>query len=85
MEAAWDQHSLAPGVAQYSRHRPEETLLHQLVDDYYPDFLAQFESQGRSLPLFVRKEFEEYLKCGRLEHGCWRAASSNLWNPPASI
>ena len=28
--------------------------------------------QGRSLPLHVQKEFDEYLKCGRLEHGFLR-------------
>jgi hypothetical protein len=72
MEAVWDQAKHPPGGAQYSRHRPEETLLYQIVDDYYLDFLSQFESEGRSLPQFVRKEFEEYLKCGRLEHGFLR-------------
>jgi hypothetical protein len=54
---------------QYTRRRPEETLLYQVIDDHYPDFLAQIEAEGRDLPQFVRREFEEYLKCGRLEHG----------------
>src|SRR5258708_37030953 len=56
----------------YARHRPEETLLYQVINDYYPDFLAQIEAEGRALPRFVRREFEEYLKCGRLEHGFLR-------------
>jgi len=72
MEAVWDRAGHAPSGAQYSRHRPEETLLYQIIDDYYPDFVAQLESERRSLPRFVSKEFEEYLKCGRLEHGFLR-------------
>ncbi|XOV90735.1 MAG: transposase zinc-binding domain-containing protein [Pseudomonadota bacterium] len=28
--------------------------------------------QGRSLPGYVVREFEDYLKCGRLEHGFLR-------------
>ena len=27
------------------------------------------ESQGKALPTHIKKEFEAYLKCGRLEHG----------------
>ena len=29
-------------------------------------------AQGRALPGYVQREFEEYLKCGRLEHGFLR-------------
>ena len=29
------------GVPRYERHRPEQTLLYQLVDRYYPAFEAQ--------------------------------------------
>jgi ribosomal protein S27E len=32
--------------------------------------------QGRSLPYHVQKEFDEYLKCGRLEHGFLRIQCS---------
>ncbi len=27
------------------------------------------DAQGRALPRYVRREFDEYLKCGRLEYG----------------
>ena len=54
---------------QYERHRPEQTLLYQLVEEYYPAFEAQWAVEGRVLPDYVRQEFDEYLKCGRLEHG----------------
>ena len=30
------------------------------------------EQQGRSIPLYVQSEFDDYLQCGRLEHGFLR-------------
>ena len=60
------------GAVRFERHRPEQTLLYWLVKKYYPDFEAQWASEGRVLPDYVRQEFEEYLKCGRLEHGFLR-------------
>jgi hypothetical protein len=68
--------SQAPGLAlpsaRYARHRPEATLLYELVDHHYPPFLAALEQDGRTLPTFVQQEFAAYLKCGRLEHGFLR-------------
>ena len=58
-----------PGPVRYERHRPETTLLYQLVERHYPAFLTALAERDRSLPLYVEKEFEAYLKCGRLEHG----------------
>ncbi len=52
----------------YQRHRPEETLLYQLVEEYYPRFVDQLSARGRSLPIYVQREFDEYLKCGRVEY-----------------
>ena len=51
------------------RHRPEKTLLYQLVSKHYPVFRQQLAEEGRILPGYVQREFEDYLKCGRLEHG----------------
>jgi hypothetical protein len=56
----------------YARHRPEATLLYQLVERHYPEFVAAREAAGRPLPKYVQEEFEAYLKCGRLEHGFLR-------------
>ena len=56
----------------YERHRPERTLLYQLVEQYYPDLADLMAVQGKPLPGYVRREFEGYLKCGRLEHGFLR-------------
>ena len=57
---------------RYVRHRPERTLLYQLIEKYYPVFEVQCDLENRGLPDYVRQEFEDYLKCGRLEHGFLR-------------
>ena len=56
----------------YARHRPETTLLYQIIQEYWPEFQAELASHGRYLPAYVTKEFDEYLKCGRLEYGFLR-------------
>ena len=53
----------------YARRRPEQTVLYQLVAQHWPGF-REFAEQGGALPNFVIREFEEYLRCGILEHGC---------------
>ena len=60
------------GAPLYSRHRPERTLLYELVQEYYPALKAHLAAQGTVLPGYVEQEFEDYLKCGRLEHGLLR-------------
>jgi len=64
--------SADPGAFRYQRHRPEKTLLYQLVSRHYPVFRQQLAEDGRVLPDYVQREFEDYLKCGRLEHGFLR-------------
>ena len=54
------------------RFRPERTLLYQIVEEYYPAFKEHVAAQGTALPGYVEQEFEEYLKCGRFEHGFLR-------------
>lgn len=63
-----------PSNISYERHRPEQTLLYKLVQENLLSFYAQVEREhGSGLPDFVRKEFEEFLKCGVLAHGFLRA------------
>ena len=59
-------------AGEYARHRPEQTLLYQLVEQYYPAFVAHLAARERTLPAHVQREFADYLKCGRLEHGFLR-------------
>ncbi len=56
----------------YTRHRPERALLYQLVQECYPALKAHLAAQGTVLSGYVEQEFEDYLKCGRLEHGFLR-------------
>jgi len=56
----------------YQRHKPEQTLLYQIIEHHYPEFQALMEAQNRPLPKYVQQEFDEYLKCGRLEYGFLR-------------
>ncbi len=51
---------------RYERYRPEQTLLYQLVEEYYSAFVAQLAAQGTELPEYVYREFEDYLECGVL-------------------
>jgi len=51
---------------------PKTTLLYQIVQEYWPEFQAELANHGKYLPAYVIKEFDEYLKCGRLEHGFLR-------------
>nr|NIV47353.1 IS91 family transposase [Gammaproteobacteria bacterium]NIW36531.1 IS91 family transposase [Gemmatimonadota bacterium] len=60
------------GAPVYERHRPERTLLYQLVQEHYPRLKAHLAAQDRGLPGYVEREFEDYLRCGRLEHGFLR-------------
>ena len=59
-------------AGEYARHRPEQTRLYQLVEQYYPALVEHLAARERTLPVQVQREFEDYLKCGRLEHGFLR-------------
>ena len=62
----------SPHRPPYKRHRPEQTLLYQIIERHYPEFMNVMIAQGKVLPLHVQQEFSDYLKCGRLEHGFLR-------------
>ena len=42
----------------YARHRPEATLLYQLLERHYPELVATREAAGRPLPQYVQEEIE---------------------------
>ena len=50
-------------------HRPASQLRLQdpAVEQYHPAFTAHLAERGRAVPGYVQREFEDYLKCGRLE------------------
>jgi hypothetical protein len=58
----------------YQRRQPEQTVLYRTIATHLPTFFARpaWEDGTGGWPAFVRREFEAYLKCGRLEHGLLR-------------
>ena len=61
----------------YARHRPEETVLYEVLAEHWRSFLAETDARdegGRGLPRFVVDEVEAFLKCGILAHGFIRVA-----------
>lgn len=59
-------------TAQYKQHRPAYTLLYQMVEQHYSKFKEALSEQGKQLPTFVEREFDDFLRCGRLENGFLR-------------
>lgn len=57
----------------YRRRRPEDTVLYKCIEAHWAEFRERADEAG-GLPKFVVKEFEAYLRCGLLEHGCLRLA-----------
>jgi len=55
--------------AHYHRHQPENTSLYPIIEQNLPVLHDALQRQEASLPGFVLAEFEDYLRCGRLEHG----------------
>ena len=62
--------SPCPKRVFYERHRPENTTLYSIVENYRDAFFEQVENgSGHYLPHFVRKEFDELLRCGQIDQG----------------
>ena len=50
------------GAPVYERHRPERTLIYQLVQEYYPALKAHLAVQGTVLPGYVEKPLSFWKK-----------------------
>jgi len=59
-------------ASTYARRASERTPLYALVQAHYPDLIARLAVEDRSLPEYVREEFEAFLRCGVLDHGFLR-------------
>jgi len=73
MHAQLEQGPGGVATRQYVRHRPQDTVLYNIVEQHAPSFFQALGEQGASLPGFVRDEFDAYLRYGRLEYGFIRA------------
>jgi hypothetical protein len=67
-QTAHASHCRGSPQGDYQRHRPEQTALYQVVAANWPKFLQRAQEAG-GVPDFVKREFEAYLDCGRLEKG----------------
>ncbi len=66
------------GIGYWSLPEPPTRAnpLYQIVDEYYPAFAALMAEQGKELPGYVQREFEEFLQCGRLSMAFYGFAAS---------
>ena len=62
------------GSAQrtYTRHRPEESILYNVIQQELEPFLARAHVREHPVPGFVEQEFHAFLRCGILAHGFLR-------------
>ena len=62
------------GSAQrtYTRHRPEESILYNVIRQELEPFLARAQARENPVPGFVEQEFHAFLRCGILAHGFLR-------------
>ncbi len=56
----------------YTRHRPEETILYNVIQRELEFFLARAQAREQPVPRFVEQEFRAFLRCGILAHGFLR-------------
>ena len=55
-------------------------MLYQLIQEHYPAFVSALEANCGRLPSFVRQEFDDYHKCGLLQHGFLRVKCDGCRN-----
>ena len=67
-----DLADLPARACRYERHRPESTLLYQIIQEHWPRFQEHLADQGKQLPAYVVEEFEAFMACGRLDQGFLR-------------
>jgi hypothetical protein len=56
----------------YARHRPEESILYNVIQQELAGFLARAQAREQPVPRFIEQEFQAFLRCGILAHGFLR-------------
>ena len=56
----------------YTRHRPEQSVLYNVIRQELEPFLARAQVREHPVPGFVEQEFHAFLRCGILAHGFLR-------------
>ena len=57
--------SSGAGTLEYERHRPERTLLYQLVEDYYPALKAHIWSAPHckgKIAVYMKDKLQSYIR-----------------------
>jgi len=54
----------ATALRVYRPREARQTVLHQVVEKYLPEFIEQAEMNGHSVPAFVQGELEALIACG---------------------
>ena len=72
-------HTPSLPTRRYARHEPEKTPLYTIVANHLEQLNNHLTRHETSLPVLVQREFADYLRCGRLEHGFIPSAH----HPPA--
>jgi len=65
-------HSPPGSSRRYERHQPERPALYPIVEQHLATLRDELQRHETALPRFVLTEFEDYLRCGRLEYGYMR-------------
>src|SRR5215469_5058149 len=65
---------MAPAVATYAPRDPSGTVLYHVIAEHLETFLASFtdDPEATGLPVYVEREFYDYLRYGILAHGFLR-------------
>jgi transposase-like zinc-binding protein len=58
-------------LPRYWSRRPADSALYQVIGAHLETFLARTagDAESSGLPVFIKREFEAYLRCGILAHG----------------
>jgi len=86
--AAAGSRDLEAGAYCYQRHQRENNRLCRIVERYYPEFTASLAEQGAILPLYVQREFEDYLNPNGTylsRYGLLLEEMSAAGKPPSSL
>jgi len=68
MQSLPGHHSTASSH-RYQCHQLENTPHYPIVEQHLPTLPDELQRQNTSLQGFVRSEFQDFLRCGRLEYG----------------
>ena len=59
-------------LSTYRRRTPETTVLHQVLLEHWPTYVAQAEADGRFVRGYVHRRVEAFIQCGCLAAGFFR-------------